>query len=251
MNEAESLALLRARVPDSRSPAEDETALVQALEYSPLAITQAAAYITNRSPLIAASAYLRLFLQNEDSTDLCRDPNIRYAVITTWQLSFEEIQQSRPAATDLLAVMNMIDRYQSERGWTHTSSSTAGRLNHEGSWHEYSRVAITRVGHDVDRSLRMPKACWRLQVTLIMEINFTPPRLNLILGGTSTHRNAPSGDTNITIVISRLGWKDRYHYDVPWEMATEDQIIILTVPNNAIAFQSTGTCAVLPEREHQ
>ncbi|GAM34008.1 hypothetical protein TCE0_014f01316, partial [Talaromyces pinophilus] len=120
MNEADSLALLRMRIPDSQSPAEDEQALVQALEYIPLAITQAGAYIANRSPLITVSAYLRLFreseskrirlLQNEDSMDLRRDPSIRYAVITTWQLSFEQIRQAHPAATDLLALMSMFDR---------------------------------------------------------------------------------------------------------------------------------------------
>ncbi|KUL81411.1 hypothetical protein ZTR_10225 [Talaromyces verruculosus] len=120
MNEAESLALLRVRIPDSQSPAEDERALVQALEYIPLAITQAGAYIANRSPFITVSAYLRLFheseskrirlLQNEDSIDLWRDPSIRSAVITTWQLSFEEIRRCRPAATDLLALMSMFDR---------------------------------------------------------------------------------------------------------------------------------------------
>ncbi|CAI7613196.1 unnamed protein product, partial [Penicillium viridicatum] len=80
----------------------------------------AAAYIANRLPLVTVSAYLRLFheseskrtrlLQNEDSADLRRDPSIRYAVITTWQLSFEQIRQERPAATDLLALMSMFDR---------------------------------------------------------------------------------------------------------------------------------------------
>ncbi|KAJ6003887.1 hypothetical protein N7540_013169 [Penicillium herquei] len=125
MNEAESLALLRARIPapqsgESGESGGDERALVQALECIPLAITQAAAYITNRLPLVTVSAYLRLFheseskrtrlLQNEDSADLRRDPSIRYAVITTWQLSFEQIRQERPAATDLLALMSMFDR---------------------------------------------------------------------------------------------------------------------------------------------
>ncbi|CAG8221592.1 unnamed protein product [Penicillium salamii] len=119
MNEEESLALLRARFPASQS-GEDEKALVQALDYVPLAITQAAAYISSRLPLLTVSAYLRLFheseskqtrlLHNEDSTDLRRDPSIRYAVIRTWQLSFEQIRQERPAATDLLALMSMFDR---------------------------------------------------------------------------------------------------------------------------------------------
>jgi tetratricopeptide (TPR) repeat protein len=120
MSEEESLALLRVRVSDSQSSAEDEQTLVEALEYIPLAITQAAAYIANRSPLVTVSTYLQLFheseskrtrlLQNEECTDLRRDPSIRYAVITTWQLSFEQIRQERPAATDLLALMSMFDR---------------------------------------------------------------------------------------------------------------------------------------------
>jgi Tfp pilus assembly protein PilF len=122
MNEEESLALLRARipVPQSGESGDDEKALVQALEYIPLAITQAGSYIANRLPLITVSAYLRLFhesepkrtrlLQNEDSTDLRRDPSIRYAVVTTWQLSSEQIRQERPAATELLALMSMFDR---------------------------------------------------------------------------------------------------------------------------------------------
>lgn len=120
MTEEESLVLLRARIPQSGESGEDETALIKALEYIPLAITQAAAYIANRLPLLTVSAYLRLFhesvskrtrlLQYEDSTDSRRDPSIRYAVITTWQLSFEQIYQERPAAADLLALMSMFDR---------------------------------------------------------------------------------------------------------------------------------------------
>ncbi|KAJ5904758.1 uncharacterized protein N7473_001674 [Penicillium subrubescens] len=122
MNEEESLALLQARIPapqsgDSGEPGEDEKALVEALEYIPLAITQAGSYIANRLPLVTVAVYLRLFqeseskrtrlLQNEDSADLRRDPSIRYAVITTWQISFEQIRQERPAAADLLALMSM------------------------------------------------------------------------------------------------------------------------------------------------
>jgi hypothetical protein len=49
MNEAESLGLLRARIPGAYSSGskEDEKALVEALEYIPLAITQAGSYIAN------------------------------------------------------------------------------------------------------------------------------------------------------------------------------------------------------------
>lgn len=82
--------------------------MVHALECIPLAITQAGSYIANRLPLITISVYLQLFheseskqtrlLQSEDFPDLRRDPSIRSAVITTWQLSFEQIRQERSAA---------------------------------------------------------------------------------------------------------------------------------------------------------
>ncbi|KAJ5974633.1 hypothetical protein N7481_011843 [Penicillium waksmanii] len=122
MNEEESLTLLRARIPASQSggSGEDEKALVQVLEYIPLAITQAGSYIANRSPRVSVSRYLQLFresdsnqthlLQHEDAKDLRRDPSIRHAIITTWQLSFEQIHRERPAATDLLALISMFDR---------------------------------------------------------------------------------------------------------------------------------------------
>ncbi|KAJ6003890.1 hypothetical protein N7540_013172 [Penicillium herquei] len=122
MNEEESLTLLQARIPAPQpgETREDEKALVQALEYIPLAITQAGSYIANRSSRVTVSRYLQLFresesnqtylLQHEDAKDLRRDHSIRHAVITTWQLSFEQIRHERPAATDLLALMSMFDR---------------------------------------------------------------------------------------------------------------------------------------------
>ncbi|QKX54876.1 uncharacterized protein TRUGW13939_01966 [Talaromyces rugulosus] len=120
MNKNESLRLLRTRIPGSPSRAGDEEALVQALEYIPLAITQAGSYIANRLPRTSVSQYLQLFhesesnqtylLRHEDAKDLRRDPGIRDAVITTWQLSFEQIRQDQPSTTDLLALMSMFDR---------------------------------------------------------------------------------------------------------------------------------------------
>lgn len=60
-------------------------------------------------------------------------------------------------------------------------------------------------------------------------------------------QNAAHGDIDFTTIMTREGWKDWYHYDIPWE-AGEDQTITLAVPVNTVAFQPTGTWAVLPER---
>ena len=124
MNEDDSLALLKTRVgsleADESSWDAHAKALVQALEYIPLAITQAGSYIANRALRVSVASYLELFrqsesnqehlLNNEDAKDLRRDPTVRHAIITTWQISFEQIRKMTPAATDLLALMSMLDR---------------------------------------------------------------------------------------------------------------------------------------------
>ena len=120
MDEGDALALLKTRVPFSEPSESEAKALVQALECIPLAITHAAAYVRMREPRITISTYLQLFresaanqtnlLSNEDVRDLRRDHSIRHAVITTWQISFNQIRKTRSAATDLLALISMFDR---------------------------------------------------------------------------------------------------------------------------------------------
>ena len=120
MDEGDALALLKTRVPFGEPSESDAKALVQALECIPLAITHAAAYIRMREPRVTISTYLKLFrestanqanlLSSEDARDLRRDHSIQHAVITTWQISFNQIQKIKPAATDLLALISMFDR---------------------------------------------------------------------------------------------------------------------------------------------
>jgi tetratricopeptide (TPR) repeat protein len=121
MDEGDALALLKTRIPFGEPPESEAKALVQALECIPLAITHAAAYIRMREPRVTISTYLQLFresatnqanlLSNEDvRDDLRRDHSIRHAVITTWQISFNQIRKTKSAATDLLALISMFDR---------------------------------------------------------------------------------------------------------------------------------------------
>jgi tetratricopeptide (TPR) repeat protein len=119
MTESEALALLETRVFLDEASRGDARELVQVLEGIPLAITHAASYIRNRQR-ITISVYVKLFreseanraslLNNGDAKDLRRDHSIRHPVITTWQITFEQIRRTAPAATDLLALMSMFDR---------------------------------------------------------------------------------------------------------------------------------------------
>jgi tetratricopeptide (TPR) repeat protein len=117
--EADALNLLKTRIPaDSDN---DALELVQALEYIPLAIIQAGAYIATRASRFTISRYLDLFrksevnqikLLNTEAKDSQRDYSIQHAVIKTWQISFEQIRSTTPEAVDVLALMSMFDRYE-------------------------------------------------------------------------------------------------------------------------------------------
>ncbi|KAF3390061.1 hypothetical protein DPV78_011783 [Talaromyces pinophilus] len=120
MSTNDAITLLRTRVMVDQSSETEAKLLVEALECIPLAITQAGAYILNHSPRMSLSTYLQLFQQSKsnqehllnynDAHDLRRDQSIRHPVITTWQISFDQIRDMNPKATDLLTLMSMFDR---------------------------------------------------------------------------------------------------------------------------------------------
>jgi tetratricopeptide (TPR) repeat protein len=118
MDQAHALALLRNKLEGSFEQ-DDAAALVKALDYMPLAITQAAAYISQRAPRATVSRYLqdlhkgdrdRAKLLEMDIEDSRRDGTASNSIIATWQISFEHILRARPSATRLLSLMSLFDR---------------------------------------------------------------------------------------------------------------------------------------------
>ncbi|KAI9867923.1 MAG: hypothetical protein M1813_007745 [Trichoglossum hirsutum] len=118
MPKGDSMALLRTKLQGDQS--DDEVGdLVEALEYLPLAIVQVSAYIVVRSPRMTISKYLDLFRQsesnqesllNKDFSVLRKDPSVPNSVITTWEISFRQIQSDEPHAAELLFFMSFLDR---------------------------------------------------------------------------------------------------------------------------------------------
>ncbi len=93
--------------------------LAATLEYMPLAIVQAAAYISQRAPRCSVSEYLDEFRKSDrEKTSLLdnkaghlrRDREAKNSIIITWHISFEHIRRSRPSAADLLSLMSLFDR---------------------------------------------------------------------------------------------------------------------------------------------
>ncbi|KAF6803648.1 Kinesin light chain 5, partial [Colletotrichum plurivorum] len=89
--------------------------LIDTLDYVPLAINQAAAYIYTRSPRVTVESYLEEFRNSENRKDMLlrlnTGDNRRYAgvsnsVVVTWQLTFEQIKREQPRAANLLSLMS-------------------------------------------------------------------------------------------------------------------------------------------------
>lgn len=92
--------------------------LVKALDYIPLAISQAASYIQMRSPRCTPETYLTELHESDgkfarllayDAAELRRDGSASNAVMKSWQMSFDHIQTVQPSAADLLSLMSFFD----------------------------------------------------------------------------------------------------------------------------------------------
>jgi tetratricopeptide (TPR) repeat protein len=118
MSDTESLTLLTKKLVGSYDQ-EDAKQLVEKLDFMPLAITQAAAYINQNAPRATIPKYLALLakgdsdrakLLSENVPDSRRDGSRSNSCIATWHISFERIQQLRPSAARLLSLMSLFNR---------------------------------------------------------------------------------------------------------------------------------------------
>ncbi|CAD6580011.1 MAG: hypothetical protein ASARMPRED_009324 [Alectoria sarmentosa] len=110
-------SLLSAKLSDQQLNPEDIEKLAGELEYLPLTITQAAAYLEQTE--ISASEYLEIFragqsdipnLLEESIYDPSRDHESSNSVFQTWRLSFEQLTMQSPKAAAMLSLMAVLDR---------------------------------------------------------------------------------------------------------------------------------------------
>ena len=118
MAELEAKELLQSKV--AQASRLEQTKLKELLELLgclPLAITQAAAYISENS--ITIQEYLETLseeasgiqdLLNQDLPDLRRDSRGQNSVIWTWKVSFDQIRRQKPRAAEILSLMAVLDR---------------------------------------------------------------------------------------------------------------------------------------------
>lgn len=119
MDEINALDLLDKKLEKSvQRNGEDVRDLVSALECMPLAIVQAAAYISQLSPRYSVRQYIEEFHKSDrkksnllvhEGRDLRRDHEARNSIIISWQISFEYIRQTRESAANRLSLMSFFD----------------------------------------------------------------------------------------------------------------------------------------------
>lgn len=121
MDKLSAMALIRNKLgnQEQEDSEEDIKKLAVALDCMPLAMAQAAAYISHRSPRCSVRQYLkdlesspesRLNLLDIDMADPQRDRKANNSILRTWQISFEYINRTKPSAADLLGLMSFYDR---------------------------------------------------------------------------------------------------------------------------------------------
>lgn len=114
MDEEHALALLEKEL-GQQADRTDLMALACALEYMPLAIAQAAAYIQKATPQCSVLQYFEQLersdlsktnLRTANSETLRRNIEAKNSVMLTWQLLFEHVHHLSRSAADLLSLMS-------------------------------------------------------------------------------------------------------------------------------------------------
>ena len=116
MDPQEAQALLGQRIRD-KSTESEQLELLGELVYLPLAISQAAAFMTKRRKSVAD--YIRLYRGSESTKIRLLGQRFNYhgrearpleSVVTTWWISFSYIKTENPRAAELLSMMSFLDQ---------------------------------------------------------------------------------------------------------------------------------------------
>ncbi|KAL3425795.1 kinesin light chain [Phlyctema vagabunda] len=171
MDFEEAQELLQMRLNDYATEKEKTREFLETLEYLPLAITQATAYMAENS--ISLTEYLDMYEESEmakiellshDFEELRRVSESKNPIATTWLISFEHIKQGDLYAADLLSYMVCLDRLGIPQALLPVPPSTFKRTNALGLLQGYSMVRKTQNGlFDIHRLVYLATRNWLKQ----------------------------------------------------------------------------------------
>lgn len=166
MTEDQALALLQKKLGVTEQT-EYLINLAKVLEGMPLAIVQAAAYITHQGSRCSVSQYLEKIqtsgnrLLEYEAGHQYRDWEAKNSIIVTWSLSFDHIRKRYPAAACLLSLMTFFDRNTIPEKLIRHRPST-------GKTGESELKGLTKVAEDV-------KNAWTSGMAAVAQASKTRP----------------------------------------------------------------------------
>ncbi|KAJ5291478.1 P-loop containing nucleoside triphosphate hydrolase protein [Penicillium angulare] len=151
MNESHAISLFEKKV-GAQPERSASIQLAAALEFMPLAIVQAAAFIKQRAPRESVPQYLQRFQKSDkqkinlldyEGGQLRRDPEAKNAILVTWQISFEDIQERRPSAAGLLSLMSFFDRQGIPNSLLQEVQATKGKNKESDSSDREDEISVS------------------------------------------------------------------------------------------------------------
>jgi tetratricopeptide (TPR) repeat protein len=186
MTSDEGKDMLLSRAPSIHSDNCVEKLLTE-LEYIPLAISQAAAFIRENN--IKASQYLKLIHDNEASIldrgfyDWRRDPETPNSVTRTWSLSFDLIRKRNSYAIHLLSLMSVLDRQGIPRTLFDSEGvDEADLIIAFGTLQAFSLISVDKVGatFEMHRLVQLSTRKWLDQQSAL--VHWQEKALSLLAG---------------------------------------------------------------------
>jgi len=120
MTPSEAVDLFHKSLPNDKTPVPQVEELAKALDFLPLAIKQAIAYIRFFKPMTSIGGYLIKFRKTEadeerllqrEFSDTVRDSDdLTNAVVVTWQINFDQISTLGNATTEVISCLAVLDR---------------------------------------------------------------------------------------------------------------------------------------------
>lgn len=177
MSKVEARQLLKGRVSNGELIDDNDASykLLELLEYLPLAIVQAAAFISNND--VSVSEYIDLFqtkgteaeVFSEHFEDPTRYREMESTIAKTWYISFEQIRKQDPLAADYLSFMACIDRINIPQSLLPPSGSRLQHVKAIGTLKGYAFISerqqashnpSSEKSFDMHRLVHMASVTW-------------------------------------------------------------------------------------------
>lgn len=219
MTKEEALNLLKKKLTGTHEE-EEMAELVNALDCMPLAISQAAAYISRRHPLVTIASFLNdLKKENQDTNEILeesaheshRDLDRSNSVVATWHISFQYVRRVRPSAASLLSLMSLFERQEIVRPLLESNYGPVDRFEKRTAappaswWTLLINLFVSSAPHDEEEQMESPALDFIEDWTVLNDLSLIKTMYKSTV--LSMHR---------LVQLATLRWLQKHHEQEIW-----------------------------------